>query len=42
MAACVLEIPVVMSIWDDGYGISVPKNTKQLKKVFQKLWPVLN
>ena len=35
-AACVLEIPVVMSIWDDGYGISVPKNIKQLRKVYLK------
>ena len=24
-AACVLEVPMLMSVWDDGYGISVPK-----------------
>jgi 2-oxoisovalerate dehydrogenase E1 component len=24
-AAGVLQIPIVMSVWDDGYGISVPK-----------------
>ncbi len=31
-AACVLEIPVVMSIWDDGYGISVPKKYQTTKE----------
>ena len=30
-AACVLQIPVAISIWDDGYGISVPV-TKQTVK----------
>ena len=37
-AACVLEIPLVMSVWDDGYGISVEKNTRLLKKVFLRLY----
>ena len=32
----VLQIPVVMSIWDDGYGISVKNDNKRLNKVFQK------
>ena len=31
-AACVLEIPVVMSVWDDGYGISVPKKYQTTKE----------
>ena len=31
-AACVLEIPVVMSVWDDGYGISVPKQYQTTKE----------
>ena len=25
-AAGVLQVPIALSIWDDGYGISVPKN----------------
>lgn len=24
-AACVLQVPMLTSVWDDGYGISVPK-----------------
>ena len=35
-AACVLEIPVVMSIWDDGYGISVPKKYQTTKESISK------
>jgi pyruvate/2-oxoglutarate/acetoin dehydrogenase E1 component/TPP-dependent pyruvate/acetoin dehydrogenase alpha subunit len=31
-AACVLEIPMVMSVWDDGYGISVPKKYQTTKE----------
>ena len=31
-AACILEIPVVMSVWDDGYGISVPKKYQTTKE----------
>jgi pyruvate/2-oxoglutarate/acetoin dehydrogenase E1 component/TPP-dependent pyruvate/acetoin dehydrogenase alpha subunit len=36
-AACVLEIPVVMSVWDDGYGISVPKKYQTTKESISKL-----
>tara|TARA_X000000950_G_scaffold73465_2_gene91329 strand:+ start:4803 stop:7232 length:2430 start_codon:yes stop_codon:yes gene_type:complete len=31
-AAAVLEIPIVMSVWDDGYGISVPKKYQTTKE----------
>ncbi len=31
-AACVLQIPVVMSIWDDAYGISVPQKYHTTKE----------
>jgi len=31
-AAAVLEVPVVMSVWDDGYGISVPKKYQTTKE----------
>jgi len=30
-AAGVLQVPVAMSIWDDGYGISVPKEFQTVK-----------
>jgi TPP-dependent pyruvate/acetoin dehydrogenase alpha subunit len=30
-AACVLEVPMLMSVWDDGYGISVPKKFQTVK-----------
>ena len=30
-AACVLEVPMLMSVWDDGYGISVPKARMDLR-----------
>ncbi len=30
-AAGILEIPMVLSIWDDGYGISVPKKYQTTK-----------
>lgn len=30
-AAAVLQVPLVMSIWDDGYGISVPKEFQTVK-----------
>tara|TARA_B100001287_G_scaffold134330_1_gene113089 strand:- start:388 stop:2820 length:2433 start_codon:yes stop_codon:yes gene_type:complete len=36
-AACVLEIPVVMSVWDDGYGISVPKKYQTTKESISKI-----
>lgn len=31
-AAGVLQVPMVMSIWDDGYGISVPKKFQTTKQ----------
>ena len=31
-AACVLEVPMLMSVWDDGYGISVPKKYQTVKE----------
>jgi len=30
-AAGVLQVPMVMSVWDDGYGISVPRNKQTTK-----------
>lgn len=30
-AACVLQVPILMSVWDDGYGISVPKEFQTTK-----------
>ncbi|PLW97771.1 MAG: transketolase [Marinilabiliales bacterium] len=30
-AAAVLQVPVAMSVWDDGYGISVPKKYQTAK-----------
>ena len=36
-AAAVLQIPVVMSIWDDGYGISVPKHYQTAKSSISKV-----
>ena len=31
-AACVLEVPMAMSVWDDGYGISVDKKYQTTKE----------
>jgi len=31
-AAGVLQVPMVMSVWDDGYGISVPKKFQTTKE----------
>lgn len=31
-AACVLEVPMLLSVWDDGYGISVPKKYQTTKE----------
>lgn len=31
-AAGVLQIPIVMSVWDDGHGISVPKKYQTIKE----------
>lgn len=30
-AAGVLQVPMVMSVWDDGYGISVPREKQTIK-----------
>ena len=30
-AAGVLQVPMVMSVWDDGYGISVPRDYQTTK-----------
>ncbi|MFM1932640.1 MAG: hypothetical protein RL226_1943 [Bacteroidota bacterium] len=30
-AAAVLQVPLAMSVWDDGYGISVPKKFQTVK-----------
>ncbi len=31
-AACVLEVPMLLSVWDDGYGISVAKKFQTVKE----------
>ncbi|MDE5493686.1 alpha-ketoacid dehydrogenase subunit alpha/beta [Elizabethkingia meningoseptica] len=31
-AACALQVPMIMSIWDDGYGISVPTKNQRAKE----------
>lgn len=36
-AACVLQVPIIISIWDDGYGISVTNNYQFSKKEFNSL-----
>lgn len=36
-AAGVLQVPVVMSVWDDGYGISVPKKYQTTKGSISEL-----
>lgn len=36
-AASVLQIPIIISIWDDEYGISVPNNYQFSKKEFNSL-----
>lgn len=35
-AAAVLDVPMVMSVWDDGYGISVPKSLQTVKESISK------
>lgn len=35
-AASVLQIPLAMSVWDDGYGISVPKKFQTTKESISK------
>jgi 2-oxoisovalerate dehydrogenase E1 component len=41
-AAGVMQVPLILSVWDDGYGISVEKNSRLLKKVYRKPWMGLN
>lgn len=36
-AACVLQVPIIISIWDDEYGISVTNNYQFSKKEFNSL-----
>jgi 2-oxoisovalerate dehydrogenase E1 component len=36
-AAGVLQVPMVMSVWDDGYGISVPQKYHTTKQSISKL-----
>ena len=31
-AACALQVPMILSIWDDGYGISVPTHNQRAKE----------
>ncbi len=31
-AACALQVPMIASIWDDGYGISVPTKNQRAKE----------
>ena len=31
IAACALQVPMIVSIWDDGYGISVPTHNQRAK-----------
>jgi len=36
-AAGVLQVPVVLSVWDDGYGISVPKKYQTTKESISEI-----
>jgi 2-oxoisovalerate dehydrogenase E1 component len=36
-AAAVLKVPMVMSVWDDGYGISVPKRLQTAKQSISEI-----
>lgn len=36
-AASVLQVPMILSIWDDGYGISVPNHYQFSKKNFHSI-----
>lgn len=36
-AAAVLQIPMAVSVWDDGYGISVPKSIQTAKESISKV-----
>lgn len=35
-AAAVLKVPMILSVWDDGYGISVPKKYQTVKESISK------
>ena len=35
-AACVMQVPLAISVWDDGYGISVPIDYQTTKKSISK------
>lgn len=35
-AACVLQVPMIVNVWDDGYGISVPKEYQTVKASISK------
>ncbi|MFO7655954.1 MAG: thiamine pyrophosphate-dependent enzyme [Bacteroidales bacterium] len=35
-AAAVLQVPMAVAVWDDGYGISVPKNMQTVKDSISK------
>ncbi len=37
-AAGVLKIPLLISVWDDGYGISVPNSQQMTKGSISSLW----
>lgn len=36
-AAGVIQVPIVMSVWDDGYGISVPRKYQTTKESISKV-----
>jgi 2-oxoisovalerate dehydrogenase E1 component len=36
-AAAVMQVPMVMSVWDDGYGISVPKKYQTAKQSISEI-----
>ena len=36
-AAGILQIPMVLAVWDDGYGISVPNNLHTIKESISKV-----
>ncbi len=36
-AACALQVPMIVSIWDDGYGISVPSQNQRAKAVISEM-----
>ncbi|MEN9448556.1 MAG: hypothetical protein RJA25_1846 [Bacteroidota bacterium] len=36
-ASCVSQVPLVISVWDDGYGISVPKKYQTTKESISKI-----